>query len=202
MGDISQVAILGLEISLPQLPVDALLNDRVILQQHLPVLFLQHRQLVSQLLVVLSQHLYLTCEHLHPVLAFPLHLSHPSLDLHLAPGFDLLFSLLELLVVCGLGCLQLILVVLDVSLCVPLQRYVVVSCSPQVFVQPVQLLLQFDDVSVALPHYLEGLVQLIVMSLELVSQGGLVIVLFGLSLIDLVLGGWTCINSRWLTLAR
>jgi hypothetical protein len=49
LGDILQVIILGLEIPFPQLPVNGLLDDRVVFCHHLVVVLLEEFQFVDEL---------------------------------------------------------------------------------------------------------------------------------------------------------
>ncbi len=97
LGDILQVIILGLEIPFPQLPVNGLLDDRVVFCHHLVVVLLEEFQFVDELGWVLAGLLELGFEHLDALLALVWDLLEALVDLELHAGGSLILGLFELL---------------------------------------------------------------------------------------------------------
>lgn len=134
LRDVPEIVVLCLEIPLPQLSMYALLNDGVVLQQHLPVVLLEHRQLMSQSLGVLCQQLNLPREHLYPILTFILDLLHSLLDAQFTFLLELLLHFAQLLLKNDLIVGHLSSHRFFLSFCISFEGNIVISGRPEILV--------------------------------------------------------------------
>lgn len=190
-----QIVVLGLKISLSQLSMNAFLDDCVVFEQHLPVVFLQHGQLVGKSPGILSEQGYLTGVHLDPITALVLHFLHAFLQLQFIPALCLLLYFVNLFLTGCLGVGQLSLQIFLLALCIAFESDIVISSSPEILLTAIDFLFQIDYGCVLLIHDMECFLQLIVVAACLVCQFGLVEVFFCFRLIDFVLFVSSCTTS-------